>query len=298
MELYNFTPKPINEQKDGIPFENVISKIDKITLDVITCPICLKLVWDVVDCNQCGNVFCRSCILESLTKVNDSCPLCKYSPVKTTDCKTIKKVLSNIQIKCPNTDCQYNPLYSNYVTHQEKCLYRKYICCNKGCNYENSLNNEIDIMLHSIICRYREIKCKHCGKNIKAINSDIHILQECKFLLFKCFYCKTIMSKYDYLNNHNDYDCAQCLIDYYTMKSIIKKGTIEFSLKESIDRLANNLCAKIKELETENDDLVEKVYILLNKYKKLKQENDYYNKHSDRKVMLNKKRKRVKIKNE
>ena len=265
MELYNFTPKPINEQKDGIPFENVISKIDKITLDVITCPICLKLVWDVVDCNQCGNVFCKSCILESLTKVNDSCPLCKYSPVKTTDCKTIKKVLSNIQIKCPNTDCQYNPLYSNYVTHQEKCLYRKYICCNKGCNYENSLNNEIDIMLHSI---------------------------------FKCFYCKTIMSKYDYLNNHNNYDCAQCLIDYYTMKSIIKKGTIEFSLKESIDRLANNLCAKIKELETENDDLVEKVYILLNKYKKLKQENDYYNKHSDKKVMRNKKRKRVKIKNE
>ena len=58
MEYYNFIPKPINKQRDGTPFENVLSKIDSITLEIVTW-ICLKLVWDIVDCEQCGNVFYR-----------------------------------------------------------------------------------------------------------------------------------------------------------------------------------------------------------------------------------------------
>ena len=126
MEYYNFIARPINKQRDGIPFENVLSKIDSITLEIVTCPICLKLVQDIVDCEQCGNVFCRCCIYESITKINDFLPICIQSPFKTTGSKTIKKILSNIKIKCLNSSCQENPFYSDYMTHQEKYIYRSY----------------------------------------------------------------------------------------------------------------------------------------------------------------------------
>lgn len=299
MEYYNFIPRPINTQRDGIPFEDVLSKIDSIALEIVTCPICLKLVWDIVDCKQCGNVFCRCCILELIKKINDSCPIFKQSPFKTTGSKTIKKILSNIRIKCPNSSCQENPFYSDYMAHQEKCIYRKYCCRNKGCYYQNCLNNKDDMIAHSKACEFKEIQCKYYGKMIKEIKIKEHEKNFCKEL-FQCSICHTKMRKYDYLNCHDKYRYLQCKIDYYTKKSIIKKGTIESPLKNSIDELKNIFYSKIEELNKEKEILFKKNMELSKENQKLQRVINSNNnpKNLENKNMLNKKRKRTKVNDE
>ena len=109
------------------------------------------------------------------------------------------------------------------------------------------------------------------------------------------------MRKYDYLNCHDKYRCLQCKIDYYTKKSIIKKGTIESALKNSIDELKNIFYTKIEELNKEKE-------ILFKKNMELSKENHNMQrviinsnnnpKNLENKNMLNKKRKRTKVNDE
>ncbi len=60
------------------------------------------------------------------------------------------------------------------MTHQEKCIYRKYYCRNKGFYYENCLNNEDDMKAHSKVCGFKEIQSEYCGKKIKAMKIKEH----------------------------------------------------------------------------------------------------------------------------
>ena len=151
--MENYALALINKPKEGIPLELVINKISK---DLI-CPICFNLVWDYIDCTQCGSLFCRNCIKNSLAKVKNCCPMCRKSPFNNSDCKALKKLFLNIQLKCSNKPCDEKILYPEFINHLEKCKFRKYRCLNDGCDYENTLNNKKDMEKHSLECEYRII---------------------------------------------------------------------------------------------------------------------------------------------
>lgn len=285
MERLLYAAIPIKEQKEGIPFEKVISKIDNILLETITCPICHKLVWDLVDCSQCGYIFCRSCIFGLLTKENNSCPMCHHTPFNSTKCLTIKKILSNIRIKCPYTSCQKKPLYSDYIEHQRECKFRIYKCNNEGCNYENCLNNKDEMISHSKECPYREINCIYCGEKIKAVDSNEHINKFCKELI-ECTACKYKMRKNYYMNNHDKYHCLQLLILHFiNMPNKINKNVASL-LIDRVGDLKNNFNNQVEQLKKDNEILSEEI-------KKLTEKNINSNHEElENKSMLNQKRKR------
>lgn len=291
MERHPVVARQIKLLPDGIAIKLILTKIDNITLEVLTCPICQKLVWDMIDCSQCGNIFCRNCIYESIKKTTNSCPMCRQSPFKAIKCMTIQKILTNIQLRCPNCPCQETPFYSDFLAHLEKCQFRTIYCSNEGCNYKNTMNNKDDIISHSKECPYRKINCHYCGNLVRVIDIKEHETNVCKEIEV-CQTCFTKMRKYDYQNNHDECTCLQNLINYCITNSEIKDQTIASSLKNGIDKV------KIELLSHQEDSkiLYEKNQALFSENQKMKQdiinwENNYQN--LEKKTMLKKKRKRT-----
>ena len=231
--MKNFVPNPITEPKNGIPFKNVFSKFDPTIHDSMTCPICANMIWNSVTCAKCGALFCNSCINELISKENNSCPKCQNSPFTFGENISLKMFFSNLKLKCPNSKCKELPIYSEYLTHQEKCKYRKYHCINDGCDFEISINKEKAMTSHSRKCPYRKIQCRYCAKEIRFIDTQNHIYFECdKFK--KCKICHKEMTKDEFDNNHNEVNCLKFQVQSHKneikeLKNQLKK--LETSLK-------------------------------------------------------------------
>ena len=300
--MENFTPVPIVEPKNGIPFDMVIGEINEQISDIITCPICQKLIWNVIDCRKCGYTFCKKCIEESLEKVNDSCPICRDSPFKTTYSQTTKRLLANIRIKCPNVPCEENPEYFDYISHQEKCKFRKYRCINDGCNFEITLDNKSSMEYHSKSCQYRIIKCEYCNKKIKFNDVIEHANKYCNQII-ECNTCHMKMTRSTYMSKHDDICCLKGLVKYYVDKNKIKNKKFTTIFNNSIDKLKDDYVTQIAEKEKEYINLLEKNKILQNEKERLEEElsklNDTNNlKNSQDITLLNKKRERTDCKKE
>ena len=275
--MENYSISPIIEPKDGISFDLLLTNVDKSTLEIITCPICLNLVWNIIDCGHCGSLFCKYCIDEAI-KSNNSCPVCRHVPFETTQSKTIRKIIDKYKLKCPNNSCKENPEYSEYISHQEKCKLRKYRCNNEGCDFEASLIDKENMEAHTKKCQYRNIICQYCNKTLKEIDFVNHLNNECSKIV-ECDDCHQKMTTSEFLGKHDAVSCLKNQLDYY--KNKINDEQTE-SFKKEIDKMKT----EINDLKKENFDLKKQNIILSNEKEKLKEEIN--------KLSLNKKRKRTK----
>ena len=91
----------------------------KILLDEMICPICLKVLLDPIECNQCQAIICENCyfILKSADKncFNEGC---KGTYIKSN--KFVREILSNLDIKC--CGCGEDKInYNKYLEHIKVC---------------------------------------------------------------------------------------------------------------------------------------------------------------------------------
>jgi len=265
--MENFSINPIQQIKNGIPFDNVITGIDKSTLEIVTYPICLNLAWDIVDCSKCGLLFCKYCINEAIAKSSNSCPVCRNSPFQSTESKTIKKIVSKFKLKCPNFPCTENPEYSEYIKHQEKCKFRKYHCMNDGCNYETIIENIEGMESHKKSCQYRLIACQYCAKAIKEIDSINHLNNECDKII-ECSDCHKSMTTSNFMSKHDVISCLRNQIDDSEKSNKNKDEKLE-----NLNNEINKLKKQIEELKKDNAELIENNKSLSNKKRKRAIEN-------------------------
>ena len=101
--------------------KNYISNYDeyKLLLDEMICPICLKVLLDPIECDQCQAIICDNCffILKSAEKncFNEGCKG-KYKKAN----KFVREILNNLNIKC--SGCQKDNIrYSDYLNHIHVC---------------------------------------------------------------------------------------------------------------------------------------------------------------------------------
>ena len=91
----------------------------KLLLDEMICPICLKVLLDPIECNQCEAIVCENCyfILKSADKncFNEGC---KGTYIKAN--KFVREILSNLSIKCYGCN-QDNIKYTEYLDHIKSC---------------------------------------------------------------------------------------------------------------------------------------------------------------------------------
>ena len=218
--MLNYKPQKINYPTMGIPFEMVSNKVEQIKLEELTCPICQNLIWNIVYCSKCGNIFCQYSINQSIEKVNNSCPICRNSRFQISECLALKIFFKNIYLKCPNESCKENPNYLDYISHLEKCKFRKYYCSNQGCTYENVLNNEKDLIFHSQLCKFRIINCSYCNEKMNVNDYKNHVLYNCSQNM-ECPKCHKIMTRGIYNSVHNTKDNIEYLkaqAEYYKIK--------------------------------------------------------------------------------
>ena len=203
-----YSPNKIIPPKEGILIQNLHNP-DELLLEDLKCPICLNLIWNVVELNECGHTFCEFCIDKSIKKTGNFCPICKTSPITKRSSKVLIKFLNKIKIKCANKQCSETPEYSDYLSHLEKCPFRLYHCTNEGCNYSDILSN---IKKHVNNCQYRIIKCVYCSQNIKQYMLEQHEKKE-SIEFIECEKCKQLMTKGEYYKNHSSQnnDNLQCL---------------------------------------------------------------------------------------
>ena len=193
----NYSPNPIKVPKDGVDRKYISNIDDSFFLD-LKCSICHNLLWNPMECNECGNSFCEYCIKQNLSNGNLCCPLCKSKQFNPRKAKGLKKFLNKIRIRCNNKQCREMPEYFDYVNHLEKCPFRIYHCTNEGCKYEDTLDN---IKYHSSECQYRIIKCKFCEKEIRQYTFEIHEKTECTQNI-ECVKCHTSMTRGFFWKNH------------------------------------------------------------------------------------------------
>ena len=101
--------------------KNYISNYNeyKLLLDEMICPICLKVLLDPIECDQCQAIICENCyfILKSADK-NCFSEGCKGKYIKAN--KFVREILNNLNIKC--TGCyKDNIKYKDYLSHITIC---------------------------------------------------------------------------------------------------------------------------------------------------------------------------------
>lgn len=300
----NYSPAPLEVPTSGIPLKYLSKKIPQSTIEEVKCPICYNLIWDIVACNSCGNVFCQFCIEQSIKKTGNFCPECRANPIKLEKSKGFKKLFNNIKIHCHYKNCKKLIDYSDYLNHLEKCEFRLYCCKNAGCTYKDTLMN---IKLHSNECQYRIVYCEFCKNPVKKNMLENHIQTECPQNI-KCPLCLTSMTRgfYNrehYSANNDNIDCLKGQVEIYKKKYNNALDKIEKN-KVEVERQVKQLKIKNKK---ENDALKNEIKILkenqsknLNEIGELKQELSEWNssfKDIYNKLVLNKKEKNINTNN-
>ena len=280
--MEHYSAVTIDEPTNGIPIENITNELSEKALEAITCPICSNLLWDIVDCKECGYIFCKNCINDSIQKINNSCPICQCSPFISSGCKALKNIFLNIHLKCPNESCEENIEYSEYINHISNCKYRKYHCANDGCDYENTVNNIKEMEKHSKICKYRIIKCNHCEKEMKELEYKNHLETQCSKIVH-CKFCDSKMENWYYItkHSHNKTDDVKCLknkVEHYVnrsndlekkLRNVVKTENDEKKENDKLRGEFEQLKEMYKVLKTANDELSKKNSKLQNKIENL-----------------------------
>ena len=251
--MENFVVEKIALPEEGISLDKINNKIEETNWLIIICPLCGKLIWDIVECKNCGRIFCIYCINKFRIEKGDFCPICEFAPFTPSNSLALKLLFTQINLKCPNELSNENPNYLDYKSHLEKCKYRKCYCSNEGCEYNNILKNEDEMVKHSRECEFRIISCEKCKKLMKAKELFFHNINVCPEYFVKCSKCFCCFKRKDFICNKHIKDSTECLknqVDYYKRKCLLyeskskkakkKKKTKDFEIeKERIKKFLN-----------------------------------------------------------
>lgn len=83
----------------------------------ILCYICQNVIIDPVQCIECQNTFCKDC-LKQWNKKSSTCPF-RCKTFETKENKLLKRLLSKLQLKCPNK-CGKTISYDDFIKHTTK----------------------------------------------------------------------------------------------------------------------------------------------------------------------------------
>ena len=97
-------------------------------LDRFRCHLCLDLVYKPVKCAECEAIFCRDCVKlqeRSLRRGPRRGPRC-CPECGTEDFQTVfltrdqRESLGNLEMRCPNAECEAQIRYQNMISHLKK----------------------------------------------------------------------------------------------------------------------------------------------------------------------------------
>jgi hypothetical protein len=118
--------------------------------ETLQCSVCIGYATNAVECSNCSNIFCESCVQ------NIKCPLCRET-VQYKPSFFARKLISNLPANCPN-----------------------------GCTTKLTIGT---VDKHLTVCSNKDIPCNQPGCVFKAKSDDFikHIVEQHKDSLLKLF---------------------------------------------------------------------------------------------------------------
>jgi|Transcript_260 hypothetical protein len=136
--------------KTNVPLEGYEANFLVPPREELFCPICTQVAREATVTEDCGHLFCKSCIEVALEN-KPECPVCRL-PLSSNgirkDVRT-RREIAGLRVQCP------------FV--------------NKGCKWTGSLGELADHEDH--VCEFTVVKCpnKHCGLFMQRCMLDIHM---------------------------------------------------------------------------------------------------------------------------
>ena len=137
----------------------------ELLLDEMICPICLKVLLEPIECNECQAIICENCyfILKSADKncFNEGCKG-KYLKAN----KFIRNILSDLNIRCFGC-LKDNIRYLDYLEHIKTCEGYLSSPILKTLASINQKEEEIIKLKKEIIINYQQVQVKNQVQQIQ-----------------------------------------------------------------------------------------------------------------------------------
>ena len=148
-------------------FNDECDFVEKLSEDYL-CPVTFELLLDPVQTNFCcGNHLSRAAA-EQLQVEGKPCPLCKETPLKTTDDRFFKRKVKQLKVRCSYKSA--------------------------GCEWVGELgqlDNHLKLGSVEGQCHFVDVQCPlECGQSLKRRNLNKHQANECPKRPFTCQYCE------------------------------------------------------------------------------------------------------------
>jgi hypothetical protein len=163
--------------------------------DIISCPICMNVLWKPITYKTCENSFCLKCIRLWLNEKPNSCPFnCHFQERKAPP--ILIKLLSKLKLTCQNKSngCEILIPYEALEKHQ----------------------------LHE--CLFRLTQCSDCSEQILFKDLQDHQNEDCSPKKLNCLKCNT---NYQQKEGHQHFECLK-------QQEIILQKAMDSSQKEPI----------------------------------------------------------------
>uniref|UniRef100_A0A7M5X796 RING-type domain-containing protein n=1 Tax=Clytia hemisphaerica TaxID=252671 RepID=A0A7M5X796_9CNID len=102
----------VDEEEDSSQYGNLLKNFES----HYSCPICLDIADDAVECTNCFKIYCGEC-----TEGINTCPSCRCTPSAWQPSRIARQIIDNLKTDCPNDGCKEKPTRSNLKVHLEKC---------------------------------------------------------------------------------------------------------------------------------------------------------------------------------
>jgi len=217
----------------------------------LKCLKCKYISFNPKICANCEKIYCHICEVDVST--DKTCIHCMKPLVLKEINLSDLEFLNKIELMCLNKDlgCPYVITYKNYISHSEKCLFKRYQCKGKKCEYESTLKN---VELHVQSCVYLSERCRTCKMLVRRIEMDEHV-RNCINNIAFCIYCKKNFPKNKFFNitEHvcfDNYFEDNCFRITESSEEKITENLNEEELEESKERFVD-LTGTVKEKLTE-----------------------------------------------
>ncbi|KAK1778136.1 hypothetical protein QBC45DRAFT_169663 [Copromyces sp. CBS 386.78] len=177
--------------------------------EALLCPICHTPFFLPMTTKTCGHTFCASCLDRAL-ETQHACPIDRRPldisrDISQTRTRVILDQLDRLQVKCPNTGCEYVCSRELLHAHVERyCEYTLIRCpdphcdetiCRKDARPENG-------------CLHHVTLCPYCEMALTFNDLERHYDQECTGQEAECPHCDAVVVRHR-LAKHIATDCRE-----------------------------------------------------------------------------------------
>ena len=171
-------------------------------VDEFLCLLCYKVMRDPTQIS-CGHVYCRTCLHYHL-QTYANCPSCRQmiDPSSIFSDASMRNRIYALEIRCPNSRCDWHGSTSNVESHLQNCAFRQ-ARLNRKCEFCGESIDTLRISQHKKICPGQ--RCATC--NEPFVHGEAHLCPGDKIM---CMHnCGAILPRAD-MPSHQDPKMFNC----------------------------------------------------------------------------------------